>query len=153
MQENEITPFDGYGVRPENSEVGCFQCGLCCRLYKIFISPEEADLIARRTGLSIDEVAEFQTDLAWFGEENLFLLKNDNGCIFLKEIPGTKRALCGIHEFKPQVCRKFQASFDKPICQQGLAEVWGLIVGRSGHVEGPETNIAEFFAVLKEING
>lgn len=157
-QNYELSHFDALledqtGFKPESREIGCFQCGWCCRYYKIFITPEELDFISRETGLAVWEIAEFRSDLNWFGEENLFLLREPGGCIFLKRVPGTKRRICGIHHIKPMVCRKFAASLEKPVCQQGLAEVWRLIVGPSRQVEGEEGRVKEFGNFLEEIKG
>ncbi len=140
-----------FGERSFDKKVGCFQCGWCCRYYKIFVTPDEAEFIAREERLPLDKVAEFNYDLAWFGEENLFLLKEPGGCTFLKNVPGTKRVICGIHNIKPQVCRKYAAGLEKMACQQGLATVWGLIVGSSGQIEGEDDKLRDFYDFIESI--
>ncbi len=147
----EIQFIDGQeGISPKAPDIGCFQCGWCCRYYQIFVTFEEATFIAQKTGCELTEVAYFTYDLPWFGEENLVLLKEPGGCIFLKHI-GTKRAICGIHGFKPDVCRKFRPGLDRSACIQGLADVWGLIIGRSGQIEGEDSNLRAFSECLESI--
>lgn len=49
---------------------------------------------------------------------NLYLIQNNNSCVFLEEKNG--KAQCKIHDFKPSCCRNWQASVYRKECMKGI---------------------------------
>ena len=100
--------------RPDNTtgesglSFGCTLCGSCCTGaggYVLF-TPDEADALARRLGLSTEEFIRRYTHETSAGL-SLSEVRSDFGldCVFLdrEKIPG--RAVCGVYEDRPMQCR------------------------------------------------
>ena len=90
----------------------CTMCGNCCSGPggEIRVSPGECRRLAKSLGLSRNEFKESYTEVAQDGGGIVLKMKPTPGvkksedCIFLdrKSIPG--RAVCTVHESKPQQC-------------------------------------------------
>jgi Fe-S-cluster containining protein len=87
-------------------------------------------------------------DDSWFEPECFLLDTLDGACIFLAESEDTRMKSCRIHAIRPQVCREWQPGLERKECLEGLEKCWGLTVGSSGQLRGPEDKVREFRSVL-----
>lgn len=64
-------------------------------------------------------------------------------CPFLERSGENGDELCGIHSFKPLSCREWTPGLDRRECQAGLARRWGIVVGSSGELKGPDERMRD----------
>jgi hypothetical protein len=107
----------------------------------------EAHLIADALGVTWQQFTEEYIDERWPGTQSLLIRQNHGLCVFLKTCrhkgcPPT--ADCLIHYFKPLCCREWKTALDRPECQQGLKQQWGLTVDSSRGLRGPEDKLKAF---------
>lgn len=127
-------------------ESPCGSCDArCCKKYFVGVLPPEAHRISVKLKkplgeivqlFSSDECDSIHTPPFWVEGKEFFLgLKRANGeCAFLK------KGKCGIHSFKPRVCKTF------PICLH--TQRTGLVKNHACPKEFPET--LEVAAMLEE---
>ena len=90
----------------------CKQCGTCCREHTIYLSEDDVfrwTLEAREDILEWVDPIELGDDVVEYdfpidpdtGDEY------EEGCPFLKRLPGTDLHGCTIHDTKPEICANF----------------------------------------------
>ena len=79
-------------------------CSACCRDTTMPLTKAEASLLARRTGLSVE-------DFTWRNNDILTLLNNEEtrACVFLLTSSSDVSAdgMCSVYEVRPQGCRTY----------------------------------------------
>ena len=131
--------------------ITCFCCGVCCTKYQPPVTHEEARHLAAGLGISLDEFVDKYVDESWYVTEYFLLDTYREACIFLERAGDEKLASCRIYASRPLACREWVPSLSRKECQEGLTKYWGLTVGSSGQIEGPERKIREFHAFLKSL--
>lgn len=101
MADNELLSDDDSesGPAAEDSQVGCFRCGLCCTLYRVFLTMEDAQQIAQYTGLALDDFIEDYleshlyelSDDLYPDQEQIVLRRVEARCIFLEQTADKKQ--------------------------------------------------------------
>ena len=130
----------------------CFCCGVCCSDYQPHLDRAEAQLIADRLGVSLQQFFKECTDPRWPGIDTHLLLHKDGMCLFLEKKEGINKWLCRIHDFKPAACREWAAGLEKQECRKGLQRHWGLSVDNSGKLTGTSEDLAGFLNFLKTLD-
>jgi Fe-S-cluster containining protein len=101
------------------SRIPCLTCtGFCCRRFRVYLFPEDIVCLNQGTGLRPEAfclpvpLTSRNSDHAHFsfslGAEERFLLglkRNAGGCRF--RIRGNHQLGCGIHAFRPLICRSY----------------------------------------------
>lgn len=124
----------------------CFRCGECCRRYQVLLDCSELESLAKHLKISAEEFRAQYADLRWPGEDKCLIRRADDGCPFMRG--ENKEYLCTVHTQKPQPCRDWAASLDKPECRQGLKKFWQLAVDSTGHLQGTPEDIRAFHSFL-----
>ncbi|MFG0258138.1 MAG: YkgJ family cysteine cluster protein [Phycisphaerales bacterium JB043] len=89
----------------------CTCCGECCTgsTGYVAVTSDECDTIARKLGISSDEFLATYTHTMKHGREGISLNehKTEHGydCVFLDRDTEPGKALCAIHDARPQQCR------------------------------------------------
>ncbi len=100
--------------------IECFRCGVCCIVYQAPVEDPEIRRLARATGM---KVRDFKAAYLQDTPMGYLIRQGKKGCIFL-EIEGVSGlATCRVHRSRPDACRRWQASLEKPECRKGLAEI------------------------------
>lgn len=131
------------------NNIPCFRCGVCCRKYQVRITKPEAQTIAERLGIDLNELFIKFTDPRWPGRDSFLLIHQDGHCVFLNIEPDGKTTGCSIHQFRPEDCRAWSAGIDRPECQTGL-RYWKLAF-QDGKITGSQADIEKFEILLKSL--
>ncbi len=82
---------------------------------------EETERIAKELGITVSTFRRKYTR-PYTPRRGWHIMKADEkGCVFLKY--SGNRALCSIHEFKPEACLSWTANFTKKECQEGIGKM------------------------------
>ena len=101
----------------QGGAIPCLQCGVCCTRCQPQINAEEASIIAQSLDISLEDFYRDYIDKK--AQMAICLLRQSNsGCVFL-QYEGEK-ALCTIHPFKPEACRRWIPSLSRSECRDGL---------------------------------
>lgn len=127
--------------KEDNSDKGepafpCFRCGICCSGYQIYMSLDEARIIAEKIGMTLDIFANYYLDPRWPDRETIVVRNIASRCPFLDKTEGSIFGLCRIHECKPLCCRQWQASPMRKECRLGLSYYWDISVSEDGKLTG-----------------
>ena len=102
-------------------EIPCFQCGVCCIKWAPLMDKQETEGIAKALGMS-GRAFRAKYTRPYPPNPGHHIMRHDSiGCVFVR-FDGP-RALCSIHEFKPQACRDWTASLAKSECREGLVRM------------------------------
>ena len=142
-------------VGPDQSstegEIPCFQCGVCCMKWQPLMDREETERIAKAMGISGRTFRRKYTR-AYPPRRGWRIMRHGSiGCIFLGFEEG--RAICTIHEFKPEACRSWTASLTKSECREGLEKMASGPVSLPGEVYSSEETLRDFIEVLVNRGG
>ena len=140
-----------YLVEQAEPRILCFRCGICCRRYRVRLSLVEGRCIADGLRLTWNEFQRKYIEKHWRGADTFFLRQNRGACSFLEHAEGSNKTSCSIHPFKPYACRDWTPSLYRCDCQEGLAKYWGLTVGCSSELRGPEERIERFQSFLASL--
>ncbi|TAL15678.1 YkgJ family cysteine cluster protein [bacterium] len=95
---------------------GCVACGICCDLYGAALTASQSDLERWRKEGRADI-------LSAVGEDGALWVKSDGSrqeaCPFIVR-EGPDRAVCGIHDAKPEVCRGYPTVYHNKKCVRGV---------------------------------
>lgn len=138
----------GHSMEADSSEFRCVLCGICCSVYQVCISHEEAASIAAHMSMDFYEWVGMFCDPRWHDARS-YLIRHDVGrCIFLRRGENRRIATCGIYQFRPSSCRDWEASLNKPECIEGLRRYWKVGVDADGNVCGSAVSMARLRAFL-----
>ena len=117
-----LRTMDGYEHRVGESwhSIECFCCGICCTRYQPQLSPEEAEIIARKLGMSTED---FLPRYAQLTNVGYLLRQSKKGCIFLTWEEDGTRGTCSIYPFRPEACQHWVPSLSRPECRDGLTKL------------------------------
>lgn len=138
-------------VEQAEPRIPCFCCGICCRRYRVRLSLIEGRCIADGLGLTWNEFQGKYIEEHWPSDDTFFLRQNRGVCCFLENATGGNQTSCSVHPFKPCACRDWTPSLYRRDCQEGLAKYWGLTVGCSSELKGPEERIERFLSFLASL--
>lgn len=96
---------------------GCLACGICCDLYGASLTASLQDIERWRTEGRSDILSEV-------GADGTLWVRGDGSrhetCPFIVR-QGPDRAICGIHEAKPEICRGYPTVYHNRRCVRGVA--------------------------------
>jgi len=117
-----LRTLDGYEHRvgEMRPSIECFCCGICCTRYQPQLPPEEAEIIAKRLGMSTED---FLSRYAQLTNVGYLLRQSEKGCIFLIWEEDGARASCRIYPFRPEACQNWVPSLSRPECRDGLTRL------------------------------
>ncbi|MBN1857000.1 MAG: YkgJ family cysteine cluster protein [Dehalococcoidia bacterium] len=140
----------GGGESPA-TDVPCFRCGICCRIYQVRIERHEAEAISAHMGMELYDWVGKYCDPRWRGTESFLVRHEGDGCVFL--VPDDRKcASCSIHGVRPLSCREWEAGLHKEECREGLRSRWHITVSSGGMLEGSAkalTRFQEFLTTLE----
>lgn len=116
---NEENPIELSSSVPPAANIPCFQCGICCVRWQPLMDSEETKRIAEELGISVRAFRRKYTRPYPPRPGSSIMKADEKGCVFLR-YSGDK-ALCSIHEFKPEACLDWAASLAKKECQDGIS--------------------------------
>ncbi|MBM2826222.1 MAG: hypothetical protein HW403_286 [Dehalococcoidia bacterium] len=135
-----------YDQAEKAGEVPCFQCGVCCIKWQPLMDTEETEEIAAALGMSGHAFRETYTR-PYPPKPGHQIMQHDSvGCVFLR-FDGP-RALCAIHEFKPQACQDWVASLAKSECQEGMERMVADGVVLPKELFSSEASVKTFVAAI-----
>lgn len=140
-----------YGSDQEEPMIICFRCGVCCTKYQVRLSLIEGRRIADELGLAFDEWLERYVDKYWQRPDSFLLRQRNGACVFLKQVKGSNKTCCLIHNMKPTACWEWTPSLYRKECQEGLAKYWNLTISPSGQPEGSEEKLRDFRSFLNSL--
>jgi uncharacterized protein len=135
--------------REFNDKFVCLAYGMCCIKYQPCINESELIAISGYLGIETEEFIKNYTDHRWPGTTSYLIRHNENGCVFLKEISGSRLKLCSIQQVKPRCCREWDAAINKNECRQCLKQMFNLIVDENGRIAGNISDINNLLNYLK----
>jgi len=122
--------------------ISCLCCGTCCRKYQPRLTADEVKLISEKLDLSSQQFIQDYTDHRWPGTQSFLLIHKNEQCVFLDTFPEKDISLCRIHSIKPACCRDWATGLNKPECQEGLKNKFGIKVDSSDRMEAsPEQEL------------
>lgn len=111
--------YDGeIGRFVESSVIPCHRCGICCRIWQPPVGPADVQRLADYLGISAPDFIERYTTPYPFDESRL-LRQENGGCVFLQS-DDSGRSSCAVYPARPDACRAWLASLDRPECVEGL---------------------------------
>ena len=114
----------------------CILCGICCSVYQVRISREEAATLADHMSMEFYEWVGRFCDPRWHDSRS-YLVRHENGhCVFLKRGDDRRKALCTVYGVRPSSCREWQAGLEKLECQEGLRRYWHVQVDENERLIG-----------------
>ncbi|MFC2008491.1 YkgJ family cysteine cluster protein [Chloroflexota bacterium] len=114
----------------------CILCGICCSIYQVRITREEAATLADHISMEFyDWVGRF-CDPRWHDSCSYLVCHEGGHCVFLKRGDDRRTALCSVYDVRPSSCRDWKAGTDKPECQEGLRRYWKVQVDDGRHLVG-----------------
>ncbi len=90
----------------------CFLCGECCRVYAVEIHPYDVERLSANLQLTEAEVMDRYTTpgiFSWNTGSRILNKRENRECVFLEQREDGLY-YCGIHPFKPDVCRAYPAT-------------------------------------------
>jgi Fe-S-cluster containining protein len=112
----------------------CICCGTCCKKYQPCLTSEEVDKISGQLGLTRSDFLANYTDHRWPGTNTFLLIHVNQACVFLKASKESQLNLCRIHDYKPVCCQEWVAGLNKPECQAGLKQQFGISIDPYGQL-------------------
>ena len=137
-------------VEPQDGDIPCFRCGVCCIRYQVRVSRAEAQQIAEQSGITLDEWLERYADKRLPGVESVLIRQQRGACVFLERTGRNQRG-CSINAIKPASCQEWKAGLQRWECQEGLLKYWRLKVDTAGKLKGSDGELSRFRAFLKSL--
>ena len=130
----------------------CILCGICCSVYQVRISREEAATLADRMSMEFYEWVGRYCDPRWHDSRS-YLVRHEGGhCVFLERRDDRRTALCSVYDVRPSSCREWQAGMDKPECQEGLRRYWHVQVDGDHRLAGTPLALSRLRAFLDSLS-
>ena len=139
------------GGQPSTVPFDCIRCGICCSIYQVRISREEATVLASHMSMEFYEWVGRFCDPRWYDPRS-YLVRHEGGhCVFLKRGADERTYLCSVHEVRPSSCREWRAGLDKPECREGLRRYWSVRVDEDGNLLGTPTALSRLQRHLRSL--
>ncbi|MSQ14942.1 MAG: YkgJ family cysteine cluster protein [Dehalococcoidia bacterium] len=118
-QTNEGQIIDISSKLPDReTEIPCFQCGVCCVKWQPLMDKQETERIAKELNITVRTFRSKYTRPYSPRPGSHIMKANEKGCVFLEY--HDNKALCGIHAFKPQACIDWSANLANKECRDGI---------------------------------
>jgi Fe-S-cluster containining protein len=131
---------------------GCILCGICCSVYQVRTSREEAQAIADHMSMEFyDWVGRF-CDPRWHDSRSHLVRHEGGHCVFLKRGEDRRKALCSIYSVRPSSCREWRAGTDKLECQEGLRRYWHVQVDENQGLTGTPLALSRLQRFLESLS-
>ena len=144
-------PYEDLGVGTSATRFDCILCGICCSVYQVRITAEEAAALASHMSMGFyDWVGRF-CDPRWYDSRSYLVRHEDGHCIFLKRGSDRRTFLCSVYDLRPGSCREWQAGLDKPECVEGLRRYWRVAVNGDGNMIGAPGALSRLHDYLQSL--
>lgn len=152
LNQHPVVPATDDTARPleVNRLNVCIRCGTCCSRNRIRVSLRDAHRIADGMELTWDVFSRDYLDKHWPDDTSFLLRQTKDGCVFMA-FEGARKIRCAIELFKPLTCLEWNPSLYRRECSMGLSRNWGLTLGASGQLVGPEDRLQEFGCFLASL--
>ena len=99
--DEELDKLISQLAAPIIEEIDCTQCANCCQRLNVYVTPEDADRLAKGLHISLAEVKDQYFDQFRAGAVDEWGVVTRSPCPFLKD------KLCSVYESRPETCRSY----------------------------------------------